>query len=261
MALLLVLVLYVPAHWFALFVAAIIMLGGWEWSRLSGLCGLLPRLLYTFSMLPVLYVLYLVPSLFPLVALSALVWWSLAARLITQYGRQQSWWSRPWLLLLAGYLVLAPGWMALVFLRSSPDFTVLIAIFVGLVASADIGAYFAGRRFGRHKLAPRVSPGKTLEGLAGGIVASAVFATVMLVIFRGVLAQDALTAILVLPALLLIVVLSVVGDLLESMVKRQQGVKDSGSILPGHGGVLDRIDSICAAAPAFGLLVWFSGGG
>ena len=123
----------------------------------------------------------------------------------------------------------------------------MVLMVVLLVAAADIGAYFTGRAIGRRKLAPEVSPGKSWEGVAGG----AVFAVLLAVTFNIILRGDAWLSlfIIVVPTALF----SVVGDLLESMVKRYRGVKDSSHLLPGHGGVLDRIDGLVAAAPVFAL--------
>jgi phosphatidate cytidylyltransferase len=118
-------------------------------------------------------------------------------------------------------------------------------ILLSLVAAADIGAYFTGRRFGRTKLAPQVSPGKTWEGVLGGAVAVSVVA--LLWIWMGLFAWRFLVVALAVFAA------SVVGDLTESLFKRGAGLKDSGSILPGHGGILDRIDSLTAAAPVYVL--------
>jgi phosphatidate cytidylyltransferase len=123
-----------------------------------------------------------------------------------------------------------------------------------MVWLADSGAYFAGRRWGRTRLAPVISPGKTWEGVLGGIVASAIA-----VLLAGYWYSRSLEWTLTLVSVaLLAVMFSIVGDLLESLMKRQAGIKDSGSIIPGHGGVLDRIDSLTAAAPMFlaGIL-WF----
>jgi phosphatidate cytidylyltransferase len=125
-----------------------------------------------------------------------------------------------------------------------PDGQALLLFLLVLIAAADVGAYFGGRRFGRRKLAPRVSPGKTLEGLVAG------FATAGLAAAAG-------AYLLGFPALpwlalcLLVALVSVVGDLSESMFKRRAGLKDSGALLPGHGGILDRIDSVTAASPVF----------
>ena len=113
-----------------------------------------------------------------------------------------------------------------------------------LVVAADIGAYFAGRQFGRNKLAPRVSPGKTWEGVLGGVAGAAIVAAVGVTLFEVPIGPF-------IGLSLVTVLASVVGDLTESLFKRHAGVKDSGSLLPGHGGVLDRVDSVTAAAPIF----------
>jgi phosphatidate cytidylyltransferase len=138
--------------------------------------------------------------------------------------------------------VLVPAWLALVVLHEHAPQLVLLLIL--LVVAADVGAYFGGRKFGRHKLAPAVSPGKTWEGVAGGLVAAMLMATAGIYwLHLTPLPFFALSA--------LVVVASIVGDLTESMFKRHAGLKDSGSLLPGHGGVLDRVDSVTAAAPFF----------
>ena len=122
----------------------------------------------------------------------------------------------------------------------------------GVVAAADIGGYFAGRKFGKRKLAPAVSPGKTWEGFSGGLIANLLLGSLIAYLTGS---NIGLLLAIVVPTSLF----SVLGDLLESMVKRHAGVKDSGVILPGHGGILDRVDSITAAAPVFALAVLASG--
>ena len=122
---------------------------------------------------------------------------------------------------------------------------------------ADIGAYFSGKRFGKRKLAPQVSPGKSWEGLIGGLLLSLLL-TVVVGLYRDWSFSQFLLA---LPAAALVVLISVVGDLTESMFKRQSGIKDSSNLLPGHGGVLDRIDSLTAAVPVFATLLWLAGWG
>jgi len=116
-----------------------------------------------------------------------------------------------------------------------------------LVWVADIGAYFSGKRFGRHKLAPAISPGKTLEGLYGAVVAVCVY-TVIAANYFGL---DIANTVFLLVLAVILTLVSVAGDLFESVLKRERGVKDSGTILPGHGGILDRIDSVLAAMPVF----------
>lgn len=156
--------------------------------------------------------------------------------------------------LATGFLLILPAWLALTQLRQAGPFF-LLGIMV-VVWLADIGAYFAGRRFGRHKLAPSISPGKTWEGAIGGAFA---------VVLYGFLARSQIPAIVADNLLLLLIVLlaltaiSVLGDLFESLLKRQAGLKDSSQILPGHGGMLDRIDSLTSTLPLvalFWLLTW-----
>jgi len=178
----------------------------------------------------------------------ALAWWSFAAVLVCQR----------WLLarpakLAAGLATLAPSWVALVALHRLPDGPWLMMLVLLLVWAADVGAFFAGHRFGRTKLAPEVSPGKTWEGAVGG------FALALLVAYAAALALGVAPLPLVAISALAVAV-SVVGDLTESLFKRQAGVKDSGALLPGHGGVLDRLDSLFAAAPVF-LVGWLLVGG
>ena len=142
----------------------------------------------------------------------------------------------------AGLLVLVPAWLALARLHAAGPQLLLFLIL--LVVAADVGAYFAGRRFGQNKLAPRVSPGKTWEGVLGGFVAAALMAALGVWWFE-------LDAPRFLALCLVVVVASIIGDLTESLFKRHAGLKDSGKLLPGHGGLLDRVDSVTAAAPVF----------
>ena len=126
-----------------------------------------------------------------------------------------------------------------------------MVVLVLVVAAADIGAYFAGRAWGRHKLAPVVSPAKTWEGFWGGVLACSALALLLWTQLPNQQAHISLAA--VMTVIIAMGLASVVGDLTVSMVKRESGLKDSGSLLPGHGGVLDRLDSLCAAAPVFAL--------
>lgn len=142
----------------------------------------------------------------------------------------------------AGLLVLVPAWLALARLHAAgPQ---LLAFLILLVVAADVGAYFAGRSFGHNKLAPRVSPGKTWEGVLGGLFAAALMAVIGVWWFK-------VDAPRFLALCIVVVVASIIGDLTESLFKRHAGLKDSGRLLPGHGGLLDRVDSVTAAAPVF----------
>ncbi len=159
--------------------------------------------------------------------------------------------GQAWAAALAGLPVLVPAWLALSYLHRVPERGPQLTLFLLLlVFAADIGAYFAGRAFGRLKLAPQVSPGKTWEGVIGGLSSAALIAYAGALWFK-------FDTIAILGLGCAVALVSVVGDLTESMFKRHVGLKDSGAILPGHGGMLDRLDSITAAAPVFALgMVW-----
>ncbi len=156
---------------------------------------------------------------------------------------------------IAGWVVLIGAWVAVVELQAYSPWLVLAAMTI--VWIADTAAYFAGRAFGRHKLAPQVSPGKTWEGVFGALAAVAVYALVLVPLAKagGYSGVESPFAVIAWVAFALgLVALSIVGDLYESLLKRHAGVKDSGRLLPGHGGVLDRVDALLAAMPAAALL-------
>jgi len=150
--------------------------------------------------------------------------------------------------LLVGILVIVPAWAALTTLHAScergPILTLMLLVVVWL---ADSGAYFAGRQWGKTKLAPAISPGKTREGVYGGLLSSLVFAAVAGGLYSGSFRWTLMYMLVAGIA----VMFSVAGDLLESLMKRHSGIKDSGNIIPGHGGIFDRIDGLVAAAPMF----------
>jgi phosphatidate cytidylyltransferase len=159
-----------------------------------------------------------------------------------------------WTMLTCGWIVLIGAWVALVELQSRSPWLVLAAM--AIVWIADTAAYFCGRAFGRRKLAPQISPGKTWEGVFGGLAAVAVYALCLVSFAREagfVPAIGALAVAVWLGLALLLTSISVIGDLFESLLKRHAGVKDSGNLLPGHGGVLDRIDALLAAMPLAAL--------
>jgi phosphatidate cytidylyltransferase len=236
--------------------AAFVVVGAWEWARLAGI-GRLGALVYVvllglslwehtfFDALP-----YYMFS----VMLLALLGWLVAGYAVVTYARWAGNGKIPtWLHLLAGLLVLSPSWLALVTLHAKfDDGPVLMLSMLVIVWLADTAAYFVGRRFGQRKLAPAVSPGKTREGFWGAMIFAPPLATLIYALLGGQTLSWTMFWLLA----VLIVPVSVLGDLWESLLKREAGVKDSGVIFPGHGGVLDRIDSITAAAPMFllGLL-------
>lgn len=227
----------------------VMVLGAWEWAAFGGLRAATSRAAYA-------------------VSIGILCWlaWHLsagdAALRLGLYQLACGWWvlaflwlslapsfRRAWLVLLCGVVALVPCFVAIADLHTGvgrlrgPWVVLWLLVWV---FSADIGAYFAGRAFGRLKLAPRISPGKTWEGAIGGVMLAMVVGAACAAAFR----------VPVWPALcfgIALIAQSIVGDLTESLFKRGAGLKDSGGLLPGHGGVLDRIDSVLAAAPLFAL--------
>ncbi|MCB5189887.1 phosphatidate cytidylyltransferase [Methylobacillus arboreus] len=151
----------------------------------------------------------------------------------------------PYLLMLAGWLIIFPLWLALVSLRAINPWLLLAIMLV--VWIADSAAYFAGKRFGKHKLAVHISPGKTWEGVAGALIVVSLYGLALCFAFN--------LNLLLIVGFWVLTVFSIVGDLLESLIKRQAGVKDSGNLLPGHGGVLDRVDGLTSSLPLAALFL------
>ncbi|EAR10227.1 phosphatidate cytidylyltransferase [Reinekea blandensis] len=247
-----------PDLYFRGFIGIIVLLGVWEWANMSGLTGSAQKL----AILALTAVLLLIPHLFIPVAdtlwivavLAALLWWLVAIVVVFRFPDGAAWLGSRSLRLLVAIPVLGGFWMGLVWLKNQPDSLLLLTWLMLLVWGADIGAYFAGRLLGRRKLAPKVSPGKTWAGVYGGMLTSILVSVVIAHFYLQDHSVRGWTWLLLLSAA--IVALSVIGDLFESLMKRNRGIKDSSALLPGHGGVLDRIDSLCAATPLF-VLLWF----
>jgi phosphatidate cytidylyltransferase len=237
---------YLERAAFAALVAVVIALGAHEWGRLAGLRRA-PLLAYAAACV-LLYGVLQGTAFALYVGCAAAVFWIAAAPLWLSAGVRA---ERRWLLLAAGAVALVPAGLAAATL---PPRYLLMAL--GLVWVADSAAYFVGSAFGRHKLAPSISPGKTWEGVAGGAFAGVIYAIIWATFDAGLRArvQEEIWMPFLAGALLLCA-LSVIGDLLESALKRQAGAKDSGWLLPGHGGVLDRIDSATATLPAALLML------
>jgi phosphatidate cytidylyltransferase len=238
--------LLLPSAWFGSALLAFIVLGAWEWSGLLfkpagqviycavviGCIGVAWRLLQQHA---VIWLTVLLTSLY----------WCYVPVWLWRYAVNPGCNSAlTWA--LAGFITLLPLWVVLMDLHSTSAFgpPYVLFLFV-LVAVADSSAYFVGRRWGRHKLAPRLSPGKTFEGAIGAIAAT------LLVALPGAALLGVRQRLLFLLVCLVTAGFSIIGDLLESMLKRQHAAKDSGFLLPGHGGLLDRLDSLTAAAPVF----------
>ena len=245
-AVLLLAFLLLPKAFGAVLIAFFVFGAAWEWSGFLGHPGSAGRLAYVVAVAMATGLAEVaVPGIVPIstVAAASMLWWAFAFVWILRYqppiGRLAA--------MVCGILVLLPAWLSLVaLLYTRVDGRKLLLLALATVWAADVGAYFAGRRFGRVKLAPQVSPGKTWEGVIGGLICAALTAAAG----AAVLGHPVGPA---LPLGLSVAAISVVGDLTVSMFKRNAGLKDSGNLFPGHGGVLDRVDSVTAAAPLFVL--------
>lgn len=243
---------FLPTGWWAAVLLPFLLAGAWEWAALSGF-GRSGQWRFCLAVLitgvPILLGAHY--AAFAAIEQAAywisVLFWLACAPLWLRFS-----WSvrQPLLLALTGWLLIVPTWLALVRLQALP--WVLLAV-LGVMWIADTAAYFAGRTWGRHKLAPLISPGKTWEGVAGAALAVAVYhASVWYFGFRGMTIGAGVVAALLVACLL---PLGILGDLFESWIKRQAGVKDSGTLLPGHGGVLDRIDALTSTLPLAALVV------
>jgi phosphatidate cytidylyltransferase len=231
----------------------VILIGADEWARLAG-WRTQGRVAFAIAIAASLLAAGAMPPSwigFPwILALATWLWASVALAWLRGGWQVRSWWA----MALTGWWVLVPAWLATVLLQRRPG--QLLAV-MAVVWVADTAAFFAGRRFGRNKLAPGISPGKTWEGVFGALAGVTAY-YLLLVQF----APSLLGAFGFLPGLILVGVLAtlgVVGDLFESWMKRVAGVKDSGKLLPGHGGVLDRIDALTASLPLAALAIWMTG--
>lgn len=248
-------VLYLPTFWMALLFAVLALIAAWEWAVM--VCEKISaRIIYV---LVCAVLLWLSWSMFAdehtrLLLLIAGCFWALVLFVLAMY--QPSWLGDTILhsfLQQSGYLVILAGWSAIIALhQQNPS---MLLFFLILIWFADSVAYFSGKRFGRIKLAEHLSPGKTREGVLGGVLAVFLLSLLGLFIFK----LSGIAAVYFVLLCLLTALISVVGDLFESLLKRNAGVKDSGALFPGHGGVLDRIDSLLSASPGFVLgLYWLA---
>lgn len=268
-------IFYLPLVYFAALMLVIIGIGAWEWGPLMGFDTKTRRIGFASTTIILIAAIWSIISPANLWISSsqlheyalallwiAVVWWVLSAFLMLSYPNASNFWSKHRSIRgIFGWLTLVPTWVAFMVIRTN-DYQadtyhgaqLLMFLFL-MVWSADIGAYFVGKAFGKNKLMPNVSPGKTLEGFLGGVICACIL--VSIAAYQLAWEQDKIITIMLVTVL--ITTVSVLGDLNESMFKRQAGVKDSGSILPGHGGILDRIDSLTATAPIFALCYAFFG--
>lgn len=243
--------------WFSAAVVPVVLLAGWEWSNLTALKTTLGKFFFLLLLAVFLAGSALWLNLFDSIdmlrgqqmVLLASVLWAVIFLWIQGYPSSALIWSAKPVLAIIGLLLLTFTWLAIALIVHQPQGQWLLLLAVGIVALADIGGYATGNLFGKHKLAPVISPGKTWEGFFGGLFCQLLL-VIVLMFFLPVTVSLLTLLLLIVPVSLY----SVLGDLFESMLKRHQGVKDSSQILPGHGGVLDRIDGLMAALPLFILL-------
>jgi phosphatidate cytidylyltransferase len=253
-------ILLLPTPWLMALAAIVFLLGLWEWLRLAGIDDTLAR-----SVLLVLNLALMVAIvwgsrtsngfsyvLLQVMTIIGVAWWLGALLWLRhfEFGADPASGYARIAKLGAGTLAIVPAWCALGVLHGSdPDGHRWLFIALATVWAADSGAYFAGRHFGKRKLSPRISPNKTVEGLLGGLLCGLLLALGFAPLAGATLGELPLVALATLAAVLF----SVVGDLFESLLKRHAGAKDSGTLIPGHGGILDRIDGVVAALPVFAL--------
>ncbi len=246
---LIVATIYLAPMWFyALLFALATAAAAYEWAALVGLDRGLTQWTYTFSFALLAVVIYWYPPLRPLLLWAAAAFWLLALVRVLRFSGSERLSGINVVDAVLGLVVIGGSFAALLELRAGSTGAHWVMLSLLLVWLADIGAYFAGRKFGRRKLLPPVSPGKTWEGVYGGMLATIVVIGGALLLWQ----QSILAWLVALP---LLVLLSVLGDLFESTLKRRAQVKDSGTLLPGHGGMLDRIDAQLAVLPYMALLV------
>ena len=246
-------VLLLPTPWLTALAAVVVLVALWEWLRLAGVDDGVAQGVLLVANLALMVALGWASRtsagfnwvLLQLMVVLGLLWWLASIAWLGRFS-----FDSKTAKLAAGTLALVPAWCAMAVIHGDqPHGHRWLLAALAIVWAADTGAYFAGRKFGRRKLAPRISPNKTIEGLLGGVVAGIVAGLCVALLAGAAPAQ--------LPAVALValftVLFSVVGDLFESLLKRQRGVKDSSNLIPGHGGLLDRVDGVIAGLPAFAL--------
>jgi phosphatidate cytidylyltransferase len=252
-------ILLLPTPWLVALAAIMFLAGLWEWFKLADIDDTLARTVLLVVNLALMVAIVwgsrtsggLSYVLLQIMIVVGVAWWLLAMLWLRHFDFASNHETHARVFkLAAGTLAIVPAWCALAVLHGSePNGHRWLFVALMIVWAADSGAYFAGRRFGKRKLAPRISPNKTIEGLLGG-VASGLVVALAFAPFAGATLRE-------LPAVALVaivaVLFSVVGDLFESLLKRHVGAKDSGDLIPGHGGILDRIDGVVAALPVFAL--------
>ena len=250
-------ILWLDTGWFSFIFAIILVLASWEWARVCGLNEKMSCLYSLFTVLIFSLLFYLNDQRinFSIIVISNIFWIFGFIAVVSYQFRKKILPSSLIIMMFIGQLLLISTWLGLSYLKSLPVVgSYLVIYLMFLIWAADSGAYFIGRKWGRSRLASHVSPGKTWEGTIAGII-SGLFVTMIYLFISKNISNELVFA----GISLITILMSIVGDLMESMVKRIANIKDSGSILPGHGGVMDRIDSLTAACPVFAFCLILSG--
>ncbi|AJA45827.1 phosphatidate cytidylyltransferase [Frischella perrara] len=251
---------------FAIVMLVIFALSSWEWAQFLHFTTKRSKSIFTILLTTLAAIIYYLPSyvylpinIFEIILLSSIAWWSVALVLVLSYPKSVKLWGTSFFnKLLFAFFTLMPFFIAMIQLRqinyglNSYEGAYWLLYILVLVWATDSGAYFAGRLWGKHKLAPSVSPGKTIEGLMGGVASSIIIGLLVYYshFFNAPFYPFMISSVVAIFA-------SVLGDLTESMFKREANIKDSGHLIPGHGGILDRIDSLTAAMPIFAAFILY----
>lgn len=258
---------FLTPFYFAVLLAPVVLVAAWEWGGFIGLDSKEARTSYCITIALMLFGLFFLLGIRPTATeldatrvvtllLLGLVFWCLSLFVLWGYPGNRNLWNDPSRIATMGIFSLIPTWIGLVQLKYLQTEGYYLLALIVLVAAVDIGAYFVGTSFGRRQLAPDLSPKKSWEGVWGGLGACVLLGCVLIWLLDSHMQNLSTIQFFILLLLTgLITILSVVGDLLESMLKRNQSIKDSGAILPGHGGILDRVDGLMAATPVFVLLI------
>ncbi|WP_063663815.1 phosphatidate cytidylyltransferase [Aliivibrio fischeri] len=257
-----------PMQGFLIVITAITLVGFWEWTQFteskSRYLAIIPSvavLAASLFFLPTSTLELTIPNNeHQIILLVGFTWWLIASGLVLTFPNSKKLWhSNLPLKHIFGWLTMVPFLWSILLLRADHYMldsyygAKLVLLVCLLVWAADSGAYFAGKSFGKRKMSPAVSPNKTIEGLIGGVITAIIIgwgaASAFNIQFESTSSM--------LGIFIATIIISVLGDLVESMFKRASGIKDSGTIIPGHGGILDRIDSLTAAFPVFAFLYFF----
>ena len=253
---------------FNLLISGSMFFVAWEWSSLVGLVDRLSKFIFASCFIGIVIFLYLQLGLATestqineelsfAILFAGVFFWIISTFFLYHYPKYTNSWNGRFKLTTVGLLTIIPAWNGMIILKFLNPNGYLLLLIVILVAATDIGAYFTGKSFGHRKLAEKLSPKKTWEGVFGGS-AACILAAILLALSANVLIPEAyeISAFSSVLLVLSVIFFSITGDLLESMLKRNRGIKDSGDLLPGHGGILDRIDGLLAAVPCFTLILF-----